>query len=959
MKNVLVVLGVALAMIGTASYSGAAAATEKEPGLVLRYDFNEGLGRVAKDTSGGGLDGEIIGAEYVPRGDGFALKCDATGCVRIPQNAVLDAFGKPGRSYSIELWFKSAGGAEDPSLAEKSPPGHQAYPWAIRGPYRNCSILFGLYDGRTQVSVAASYQDESVKDNNWHQLVAVRDAQNNRVKLYIDGRLRSDVADALKDVDVSNQGPACIGARTCSTRVDYGGMVGQLDDVAIYSKALDDATVREHYEATGGNVAAAPSVEKVEAKFPADFLTKMTDAAKFVAVEPVASVGRGDIRVNAGSGGQIQIDAGADSYVIESCFSYPGPNGEIGWNGLPGGFSQDNYPDVTRQRGNDPRWKPQVEKASAESVTVRAEGACYRLLRTVQVADGRIDIEDTFTNTRETPTAIVPRHRVVAQQDYVARYAPGQEAACLPVIFLEGARSSLGLVMQDNVSRDRCRPWVPYRGNRCGFQVNQCVLDTGKQLSFAWSVYVMKEKENYFNFINRVRTDWNANFAIQGPCNFLYLTDMDGTFEFMGSRLQFNLASVQKDPSALKAYLKWKRIGVVAVMPWLDYDPGAMDHVLSREEYKQLMQKFIPVIKQADPDIRVIACIETDWVTMHPDRIAGGDKLPRAKVGDSTKMLHDELTREQVDIIAKGMPQWHDSMIRTADGLPFVETCVRGGATAKPIDPAVRVYPAVGNGHYAYIMGQVKFVIEDIGMDGVYFDEFSLGVIGSHRDYLGPWDGISGDIDFTTGGVTAKYVDCRLASVQAKVNLIQYLLSRGKTVVANQYATSREEQSLPVNRFAETGTSLANVRWEEGGKPPAINYLFFGGLNSPIGLGMAEGPLMKGLVTYLRHGMVYYHHIVSEPAMTEDNRDVYGVINSMFPITPVELGEGFIIGKERILTAVSMDRLWKKEGKPVVLLFDMNAKPVDPTGRCEIKLENGMWRLALKLKDWSEIAVVE
>jgi hypothetical protein len=79
----------------------------------------------------------------------------------------------------------------------------------------------------------------------------------------------------------------------------------------------------------------------------------------------------------------------------------------------------------------------------------------------------------------------------------------------------------------------------------------------------------------------------------------------------------------------------------------------------------------------------------------------------------------------------------------------------------------------------------------------------------------------------------------------------------------------------------------------------------------------------------------------------------------MFPITPVELGEGFLIGEERIITAVSMDRLWKKRGRPLVRVFDMTGRAADADGRYEVKPEGGQWRVVLKLKDWAEIAVVE
>src|ERR1035437_3781122 len=44
----------------------------------------------------------------------------------------------------------------------------------------------------------------------------------------------------------------------------------------------------------------------------------------FKPVTPAATLQTGGMTVKAGAAGAVQIDAGTDSYVVESCFSYPG-----------------------------------------------------------------------------------------------------------------------------------------------------------------------------------------------------------------------------------------------------------------------------------------------------------------------------------------------------------------------------------------------------------------------------------------------------------------------------------------------------------------------------------------------------------------------------------------------------------------------------------------------------------
>ena len=51
--------------------AGVSLATGAEPGLVAHYRFDEGVGAVAKDSSGRGNHGAIHGATFVKRGQGF------------------------------------------------------------------------------------------------------------------------------------------------------------------------------------------------------------------------------------------------------------------------------------------------------------------------------------------------------------------------------------------------------------------------------------------------------------------------------------------------------------------------------------------------------------------------------------------------------------------------------------------------------------------------------------------------------------------------------------------------------------------------------------------------------------------------------------------------------------------------------------------------------------------------
>ena len=77
----------------------------------------------------------------------------------------------------------------------------------------------------------------------------------------------------------------------------------------------------------------------------------------------------------------------------------------------------------------------------------------------------------------------------------------------------------------------------------------------------------------------------------------------------------------------------------------------------------------------------------------------------------------------------------------------------------------------------------------------------------------------------------------------------------------------------------------------------------------------------------------------------------------MFPITPVELGEGFVIGEERILTCVSRAFQWRGEKMPTVMRFDLEGRRAPDASR--VTRHNAGWLVDVILDDWDNISVVE
>jgi hypothetical protein len=109
------------------------------------------------------------------------------------------------------------------------------------------------------------------------------------------------------------------------------------------------------------------------------------------------------------------------------------------------------------------------------------------------------------------------------------------------------------------------------------------------------------------------------------------------------------------------------------------------------------------------------------------------------------------------------------------------------------------------------------------------------------------------------------------------------------------------------------------------------------------------------VITYLRHGLVYYHYNTEIPSSGPGSGE-YGPINRMFPITPLGLHKGWLEGEERIITAVSGTYFRPGKQRPIVHVFDNNGR--GEPAQVDISRSANRWQVKLTLKDWQEIAVI-
>jgi hypothetical protein len=274
-----------------------------------------------------------------------------------------------------------------------------------------------------------------------------------------------------------------------------------------------------------------------------------------------------------------------------------------------------------------------------------------------------------------------------------------------------------------------------------------------------------------------------------------------------------------------------------------------------------------------------------------------------------------------------------DSLITNEDGTPYINP----GYTKRIGMPFYYCYPSLDNSYFDAMKRLVDVCLDDdqIGADGIYWDEVEM--ISPRRSY-DRWDGYSAELD-DEHRIERKFGDPHLLSLDAKVSLVEYIREKGGALIGNSCPRTRTMQDLRFPRFVETA-----AEWY-----PARSHLY-----SPISLGDHKTvedfeTLLDDIRRKLMWGTVYYYY--SRPAQPYPT-----ITQHMFPFTPVELHRGWVLGEERLLTAVPGTFSLGDDDPVTVYWYDADGALTDRTG--DERVEGGKRLVRLDLAEGEMAAIV-
>lgn len=148
--------------------------------------------------------------------------------------------------FSYELWFKSTVGNSLQSRYLLHKGSHKSDGDGNTGKwfgleYKKGTLYFGVDDDVTKS--LAEVSATSYFDGNWHHVVAVRDVENAKLLLYIDGELKASANDATGAIDGSEA--LVIG----NVNVNFDSpFIGSIDEFTLYNDALTELEIKSKYE---------------------------------------------------------------------------------------------------------------------------------------------------------------------------------------------------------------------------------------------------------------------------------------------------------------------------------------------------------------------------------------------------------------------------------------------------------------------------------------------------------------------------------------------------------------------------------------------------------------------------------------------------------------------------------------------------------------------------------------
>jgi hypothetical protein len=591
----------------------------------------------------------------------------------------------------------------------------------------------------------------------------------------------------------------------------------------------------------------------------------------------------GDYSIEVGKRGGLLVRVGEALYYLETGMS--GLKDELWWKAVDAAASG----------------SPEVHRVGTDGIVAKANWDGLTIEREIRAAPARVTITETWRNETSRLRGIPFVSRLFSKEGTVKPILGGNpDAAALPstaanpTVFLgqPGGKGGLGWVAEDD--RQRLMISVTREGYAAAIATRSLALPPGGSIRFVSTLHPQSAGD-YWDFINRVRADWGVNrIRIDGPFYYFYRAS--------------DLAGLSDE--RLKVLTEGKGSGYIMLVPWIGLQPDA-----------EAVRKSAP-LEEVLAGKQLRAGVEALEKQIGRLRNIGGMK--------ACALLHPSM----VVVNRAALKRWafFEDAIRGPDGNPFESSQYSAdwlGERSRSGWGVLYFAPRPGSAFLAHLQKIASDMFTVARPDALYVDEFSF--VGAQRNYsrydYSRWDGYSADLD-AKGDVLRKKDDVAVSAAAGLIELVRSVLARGAQMMANGAPATRELQTAGIVRWVESTGGF----WSGASAH----------LSTPLELSLwSDTMTLRDVIAemrrFLKTGVLYSPGRCLHLLSGADN-----VVARQFPITVQRVGAGTVIGKERIVTAVSGLWHWPEPGGRVrVLTYDENGKLLGPQVR-EVQAGTGL-----------------
>lgn len=482
-----------------------------------------------------------------------------------------------------------------------------------------------------------------------------------------------------------------------------------------------------------------------------------------------------------------------------------------------------------------------------KTITTQWMEAGYSVEQQVTLHRDRISVADTIRNTCDELLGVVLEVRLelpekpkgVLLAGHVVKRLKQRSSPSHPTAMAEFDNLAIGLIAEDDIFRVHCKAFV--EDGALALSDPQLGIAPGKEHTLEWSVYPVPDGDHW-DFVNAVRRNWGSNLTLRGPSKWIHPAGVPGKAESANQWLEKAGMVTLCNPMFGTEEERTRGITI---------QHGTA--LLLCKDWCDLAGKAVRVLKEAAPTVETFIYTHQNLCT---------------EPGHEGK--------------------YQDSRAVDITGTP---------ATTVYFPSPSLFLPTLENSYGKAMMDICRYIVERLDAN-IYIDEITASNVPAFGAYPNAWDGCTVAIDPVSHAVTGKRSSAILLMQPWRAVLMDYLKSRGKTVIANGPHYTRTMLSWGVQCFVES--------------EPEDNAVVAAHLSHPLCLAQYANPDAR--VRYDAARRLLDRAGIQFTAFSAEA--------PVFPITPLELRAGVVIGKERILTNRSGRFGWGDDSLAEAHVFD-------------------------------------